>query len=58
MYGRGCVLPDTGSDQLARKACQLKPEILISIQKAAGPETAQNYFQIRMTIGKAGRRRE
>ena len=54
LFGRVCILPSTGSDQLVKTEL-LSQMCFIGILEAAGVETAQNYFQIRITIGKAKR---
>lgn len=56
VFGRVCILPNTGSDQPA-KIELLSQMYFIGILEAAGLETAQNYFQTRITIGKAKRER-
>lgn len=50
------MLPNTRSGQLV-KIELLSQMYFIGILETAGLETAQNYFQTRITIGKAKRER-
>lgn len=52
VFGRVCILPNTGSGQLV-KIELLSQMHFIGILETAGLETAQNYFQTSITIGKA-----